>query len=177
MTLEATLPRANIALIVDVETDNRKRSAQELRADLKRGGATLGPTAFLFRRLGRVVFEGRDTGPGVDDIMDAALDAGARDLDADEHGDVVVWTEPSATAAVVGAVAAPFGLGVLRSDIVWSPVGDTSVLLGDEEAAVELGELLERLRTYPEVQGLYANVTRGAVSDLAWAKIEDNLDL
>jgi transcriptional/translational regulatory protein YebC/TACO1 len=189
VTLEAMMP-PGVALMIDVETDNRARSLKDLRLAVKKAGGThaSGSTAFFFTRLGRVVFaaaaaatagdKGGRTTASLDDVLDRAIDAGAEDVDADADGNTVVWTPPSLTTAVVEAVAAPLGLPVLSSAIVWSPNEDTKVRVEDVEAVRNLGALLVKLREFPEVQAVYANAVRGdTVSDEDWAVVEENLDL
>lgn len=166
----------SIALIVDLETESKLRALQDLNQMIKKAKGSPSSSRFFFSRLGRVVFERTEGGPDVDQIMDDAIEAGAEDLQHDEDGNIVVWTQPSDTMQVCKSVGSKFGLKILSSDIVWTPNEDTKTKLDASDELVSFTELLEALKEYPEVQAVYSNVTRGAMSDEQWAKIEENLD-
>jgi transcriptional/translational regulatory protein YebC/TACO1 len=175
LTFEAVMP-PSIALIVDVETESKLRALQELNQMVKKAKGSASASRFFFSRLGRVVFEKGESGLDVDHIMDDAIEAGAEDLENDADGNIVVWTQPSGTMQVCKAVGSKFGLKILSSDIIWAANEDTKTKLDASEELVNFTELLEALREYPEVQAVYSNVSKGAMSDEEWAKIEDNLD-
>ncbi|GKT87891.1 DUF28 domain-containing protein [Colletotrichum tofieldiae] len=168
LTLEAILP-PGVALIIEAETESKARSLQDLKVLIKKHKGTANTATFFFTRLGRVVFEAREGGPGVDDIMDDAIEAGAEDLEADEEGNLVVWTQPNMTNAVASGVGPKFGLKLLSSDIIWSANEDTKVKLDEGLEASTLGELLAALQEFPEVQA-------GEIPEEEWARIEENLD-
>jgi transcriptional/translational regulatory protein YebC/TACO1 len=174
--LEIIMP-PNIAIIVDIETDNKARSLQNIRTDLKRTSGTFGSTMFSFTRVGRVVFEVQDSGPSMGDIMDAAIEAGAEDVWTDDEGNTVVSTQPNLTKTVIEAVGEPFGLKVLSSEIVWSPNENTVVKIDDAEIAKEMARLLEAVREYSEVQAIYSNAVKGSISDAEWSEVQEHLDL
>ncbi|GKT53673.1 DUF28 domain-containing protein [Colletotrichum tofieldiae] len=175
LTLEAILP-PGVALIIEAETESKARSLQDLKVLIKKHKGTANTATFFFTRLGRVVFEAREGGPGVDDIMDDAIEAGAEDLEADEEGNLVVWTQPNMTNAVASGVGPKFGLKLLSSDIIWSANEDTKVKLDEGLEASTLGELLAALQEFPEVQAVYGNPARGEIPEEEWARIEENLD-
>lgn len=190
-----------VALIVDAETDSRARTLQLLRTVAKRHKATAGSAEFFFRRAGRVVFApgggdgaaeggegggGGDAPPatapvGVEDVMDAAIEAGAEDLEADEEGNIVVWTGPGGTSQIVGALgggpSAAFDLKVLSSAIVWTPVEETRAPVDSAEEVGKIADLAAALRENPDVQAIYSNATRGeGVSEEEWARLDGELD-
>ncbi|OHW95040.1 DUF28 domain-containing protein [Colletotrichum incanum] len=175
LTLEAILP-PGVALIIEAETESKARSLQDLKVLIKKHKGTANTATFFFTRLGRVVFEAKEGGPGVDDIMDDAIEAGAEDLEADEEGNLVVWTQPNMTNAVASGVGPKFGLKLLSSDIIWSANEDTKVKLDEGLEASTLGELLAALQEFPEVQAVYGNPAKGDIPEEEWAKIEENLD-
>ncbi|KAL9949393.1 hypothetical protein D7B24_003755 [Verticillium nonalfalfae] len=174
-----------VALIVDCETDSKGRSLQDLMLIAKRHKGRTGSSAtFLFTRLGRVVFEPRDpAAPAetpavtVDDILDEAIEAGAEDIETDDDGNIVIWTQPNMTTAVTQALGPSFGDRILSSEIIWAANEDTKVKVDTELDAQGLADLLAALQEQPEVQGIYANVARGSISDEDWQRIEDNLDM
>jgi len=166
----------SLALIVEVETESKLYVLQELNSMVKKRNGSASASKFFFTRRGRVVFEKNDKGIDVDQIMDDAIEAGAEDLGNDEDGNIVVWTEPTETMHLCKTIASKFGLKVLESDIIWQPNEDTMAKLDASEAQVEFRKLLKDIRSLPDVQAIYSNVTRGAISDEEWDKIEEYLD-
>ncbi|KAI0103087.1 YebC-like protein [Hypoxylon sp. NC0597] len=172
LTIEVMMP-PSVAMVIDVETENRQRALQELRNLVKRHKATITPTAFLFSRLGRTVLKG--TGGDFDEILMQALEAGAEDVEQDENGDVILWTQPNTTHQTAQNLSKVISTEILNSEIIWTPTGD-KVKLDDEEATAAISKFLSALQEYPEVQGVYANAERGAISEELWNAVEDNLD-
>ncbi|TID02777.1 putative transcriptional regulatory protein [Colletotrichum higginsianum] len=172
-------PAPGVALIIEAETESKARSLQDLKVLIKRHKGAANAAAFFFTRLGRVVFEAAGEGgggPGVDDILDDAIEAGAEDLEADDDGNLVVWTQPNMTNAVASGVGPKFGLKLLSSDIIWSANDDTKVKLDKGLEATSLADLLAALQEFPEVQAVYGNPVKGDMSEEEWARIEENLD-
>jgi transcriptional/translational regulatory protein YebC/TACO1 len=173
LTIEAMMP-ASVAVVIDVESDNRKRSLQDVRMLIKKYGGTVAPTAFLFSRRGRTVLRGSD-GADFDDVLMQALEAGAEDVEQDEDNNIVLWTQPSQTHQAAESLAKALSTEVVDSDIIWAPAAD-SVKLDDEEATANLGAFLAGLQDLSDVQAVYANAERGAASEEAWRAVEENLD-
>ncbi|KAH6636414.1 transcriptional regulator TACO1-like protein [Chaetomium tenue] len=175
ITFEAMMP-PSIALIVDLESESKLRALQDLNQMVKKAKGSTSSSKFFFSRLGRVVFEKGENGQDVDQIMDDAIEAGAEDLENDADGNIIVWTQPSATMQVCKTVGSKFGLKILSSDIIWTANDDTKAKLDASEELKSFTDLLEALREYPEVQAVYSNVSKGSMSDEEWARIEENLD-
>jgi transcriptional/translational regulatory protein YebC/TACO1 len=175
VTVEAIMP-PGIALIIDIETDSKGRTLQDVKSLLKKHGGTTSSTTFFFQRLGRIVFETNSGGPGLDEIMDCAIEAGAEDLETDEDGRIAVWTQPSDTTAVAQAITGAFDMTVVSSGIIWSAHEDTKVRIDSSDSANLFRDLLTGLRDLSEVQATYANATQGDLADEAWSKIDENLD-
>ncbi|KAJ0296997.1 hypothetical protein COL5a_010712 [Colletotrichum fioriniae] len=177
LTLEAILP-PGVALIIEVETESKARSLQDLKVLVKKHRGAANATTFFFTRLGRVVFAAKEGGApvSIDDIMDDAIECGAEDLEADEEGNLVVWTQPNMTNAVVNGVGPKFELELLSSEIIWNANEDTKVKIDEGLEATTLGELLAALQEFPEVQAVYGNPTRGDIPEEQWSGIEENLD-
>jgi transcriptional/translational regulatory protein YebC/TACO1 len=178
LTYEAMVP-PSVALIMDVETENKLRLMQDLNQIIKKAKGSASPSKFFFSRTGRVVFEKslKENGPGADDIMDDAIEAGAEDIEEDEEGNIVVWTQPNRTTEVCRVGEEKHDLKILSSDIVWSPNEDTKVKLDAGIASTNLAELLAALQDYPDVQAVYSNVAMGSMSEEEWAAIEENMDV
>jgi len=176
-----------VALVIDVETDSKARSLEDIKVQIKKhkGRAGTGAMSF-FTRLGRAVFavqpesaDGSETMPQespltVDDVLDEAIEAGAEDIETDDEGNVVVWTQPNMTSAVTSALGPRFGGRVLSSEIIWKTNAETKV--DKLQDARLLADLLEYLQENPEVQAVYANAVNGSLSEEVWSRIEDNID-
>ncbi|KAK3357003.1 transcriptional regulator-domain-containing protein [Lasiosphaeria hispida] len=175
MTFEAIV-QPSIAIILDIETDNKLRALQKIREIVKKGKGVSTASKFFFSRLGRVVFEKGDSGLDVDAIMVDALEAGAEDLETDSDGNLVVWTQPTSTMQVCKDVGTKFGLTIQSSDIIWSPKKDMETKVDGGWEIVKFTSMLLELRGYPDVQAIYANIARGDMTDEEWDKIEENLD-
>ncbi|OTB02274.1 hypothetical protein M426DRAFT_322851 [Hypoxylon sp. CI-4A] len=173
ITLEVMMS-PSVAMVIDVETENRQRALQELRTMIKRHKGTMTPTTFLFTRLGRTVLKGK--GEDFDEVLMQALDAGAEDVEQDESGDIVLWTQPNNTHQAAQNLSKELSTEILSSDIIWSPSAD-KVKLDDAEATAALGNFLAALQEYPDVQAVYANAEQGAVPEEIWQAVEENLDV
>jgi len=174
LTFEVMMP-PSVALILDIETDNRQRVLQDLNCLVRRCKGTPTPTKFFFSRVGRVVF-GASEGAGMDEIMDDAIEAGAEDLEAGEDGTVVVWTQPNQTNQVAQAIRGKFNLEVLSADIIWSPNRDAKSKVGSSGEVQRLVELLARLREHQDVQAIYSNVAQGDMDGQARDQLGGHLD-
>lgn len=174
MTVEAILP-STIALIIEVETDNRNRTLQDLRTTLKAYKGTVTPTNYLFQKRGRVVFEKDEKGLGIDEVLEDAIEAGAEDVELDD-GHLVVWTEPNMTIAAAQTLRKSHGLEIASSDIIWDPKEETLVPLQTMDHMASLAGLADALHDDPTVQGVYANVAQGLMTDEIWGEIQGRLD-
>ncbi|WP_338845601.1 YebC/PmpR family DNA-binding transcriptional regulator [Massilia sp. W12] len=143
------------AIIVDCMTDNRVRTVAEVRhAFSKFGGnmGTEGSVAFMFKHCGQMFFA-----PGVDEdkLMEAALEAGADDVIADDEGGFEVLCPPNDFAAIKEKVEAA-GFKPEVAEIVMRPDNETTVT-GDD--AVKMQKLLDALENLDDVQEVFTNVT------------------
>lgn len=141
------------AIIVDCMTDNRVRTVAEVRhAFSKFGGnmGTEGSVAFLFKHCGQLFFA-----PGVneDALMEAALEAGAEDVIADEEGGFEVITAPHDFAAVKEALEKA-GFKAEMAEVVMKPATETE-FSGDD--AIKMQKLLDALENLDDVQEVYTN--------------------
>ncbi|OAA74620.1 DUF28 domain protein [Akanthomyces lecanii RCEF 1005] len=177
MTLEFLVP-PEIALIVDIETDNKQRTLQDLKLAVKKAGGITGSTAFNFARRGRAVFKPKDGGAALSDLLDEAIEHdGAQDVEGNAEGGYVLWTEPSVLMAITKAFASKFDLELSAADIVWAPNEDTMVKLDSDESAATLSSLLATLKEYSEVKAIFANTKQGRANEDAWEAVERHLDV
>jgi YebC/PmpR family DNA-binding regulatory protein len=142
-----------VGVIVEVLTDNRNRAASSVRTVFGKNGGNLGETgsvAFMFDRLGQIAYP---ASVGSDDkVMEAAIEAGAEDVESDEDGHVI-YTAFEDLSAVVEALEA--GLGTPRSTgVVWRPKTLTPV--GSDEATT-LFKLIDALDDDDDVQNVFTN--------------------
>ena len=142
-----------IALIVEALTDNRNRTASDVRAALTKAGGSLGETnsvSFLFDRRGQVSYPA--AAASGEAMFEAAVEAGADDVESGEEEHLVLCA-PEALNAVRDALETRFGPSA-AARLVWRPKGLTPV--GDETAEA-LFKLLETLEDSDDVQNVFAN--------------------
>jgi YebC/PmpR family DNA-binding regulatory protein len=141
------------AIIVDCMTDNRVRTVAEVRhAFSKFGGnmGTEGSVAFMFQHVGQFLFA-----PGVeeDKLMEAALEAGADDVIADDEGGFEVLCDPNAFAGVKEALEKA-GFKADSAEVIMKP--DTETVFTGEDA-LKMQKLLDALENLDDVQEVYTN--------------------
>jgi transcriptional/translational regulatory protein YebC/TACO1 len=163
-------------MIIEAETDNKNRTHMIIREQIKRAGGVVTPTTYLFQKKGRIAFEKDERNLGVDEVLDEAIEAGAEDVETDEEGNIVVWTEPNMTTSAAGALQKSLDLKVISSDIIWDANEDTKVSLSDDNGLKLLSELLEALQDNSEVQGVYANLRQGDLPGDVWENVQNGLD-
>ena len=144
---------SGVAVIVDCLSDNRNRTASEVRhAFTKHGGnlGTDGSVAYMFNKKGIISY-----GPGADEdsIMEAALDGGAEDVVANDDGSIDVYTTPDDFSDVLAAMQAS-GHDPDNAEVTFE--ADTSSPL-DQDGAEKLLRLVEFLEDLDDVQDVYTN--------------------
>ena len=143
-----------VAVIVEALTDNRNRTASEVRHMFSKHGGNLGATgavAWQFERRG-VVLVAAD-GVDEDELVLAAADAGAEDVERDGET-FVVSSSPDELTAVRQALEAA---GYTLESVGLSMVPKTTVAIGDESTAKQVVRLVEGLEDNDDVQDVYAN--------------------
>jgi YebC/PmpR family DNA-binding regulatory protein len=142
-----------VAVIVEVLTDNRNRTAGEVRATFTKSGGNLaetGAVSFMFDRVGVIEYDAAVA--GADAMFDAALEAGAVDVVSGETGHEI-YAAPDRFVAVSKALEAKFG-EPRRAALVWRPQNTVAVSDGHGE---KLLKLIESLNEHDDVQNVYAN--------------------
>lgn len=112
---------------------------------------------------------------GPDDVLEDAIEVGAEDVEGDEEGNIILWTEPSQTNAAAQGLAGKLDLKIGRMGVVWDANEETMVEVEEKDSGFFI-EFLARLREEPNVIGVYANVRKGRLSDEVWEEIESLLD-
>ena len=152
LTYEGYAP-GGIAVLVEVMTDNRNRTVAAVRhAFSKRGGnlGTDGSVAYLFTRKGQLSFA---AGVDEDQLMEAALDAGAEDIESNDDGSFDVLTEPDTFGAVKDALDAAEQKAI-HAEVALVP--STKAQL-DADLAPKLLNLVDALEDLDDVQEVYSN--------------------
>jgi YebC/PmpR family DNA-binding regulatory protein len=145
---------AGVAVIVNVLTDNKNRSAGNVRHAFTKHGGNMGAAgcvSFMFQKKGQLIIERTDE-TDEDELMMMALDAGAEDFAAEDEV-FIVTTAPEEFGTVREALEAN-KLEFLEADIKMIPNLFTAV---DEETAVKIQKMLDALEDDDDVQDVYHN--------------------
>jgi len=143
---------AGVAIMVEAVTDNRSRTAQEVRSAFERSGGRLsgpGSVAHSFRPVGQIVVKS----PDADTVLTAAAEAGAEDIESDTE-ETIVYCEPNKLESVKQALEGG-GLEVINSELSKKPT--TNVNIADEGQANSILSLVSKLEDLDDVQKVYAN--------------------
>ncbi|MCI0431364.1 MAG: YebC/PmpR family DNA-binding transcriptional regulator [Rhodospirillales bacterium] len=147
-----------IAIIVEALTDNRNRTASELRAAFSKHGGSLGESgsvAFMFDRIGRILY-----GPEVasaDAMLEAAIEVGADNVESSDDGHEITC-RPDSFSEVRDGLEAKFG-PAREARLAWQPVTTVPVGQGTAESLLKLLDVLE---DSDDVQTVSANFEIGA---------------
>jgi YebC/PmpR family DNA-binding regulatory protein len=142
-----------VAIIVEALTDNRNRSASNVRAAFTKAGGAMGETgsvSFMWDRVGEIVYP--PSAGDAEKVMEAAIDAGADDVESSEEGHVV-YCHPDQLHQVVKALEGRFG-DPRAARILWRPKTAVPV---EEESGQKLIRMLDGLEDLDDVQNVYAN--------------------
>ena len=144
-----------VAVIVNATTDNRNRTAADVRHVFDKAGGSLGTTgcvSYMFNRKGIIVIEKKATSMSEDDLMMLALECGAEDFSAeDEYYEIT--TSPEDFSSVREALEAK-GLTFAEADIQMVP---TTYVDLDEKGAEKMERLIERLDELDDVSEIFHN--------------------
>jgi YebC/PmpR family DNA-binding regulatory protein len=144
---------AGIAIIVEALTDNRNRTASDVRSAFAKHGGALGETnsvSFLFKRLGVIRYPAAPV--SADDMLEAAIEVGAENAESDTEAHEIT-TAADDFFAVRDALEARFGAPE-SARLEWRPI--TTVALDEARATVVL-KLIDLLDDSDDVQNVYAN--------------------
>ena len=143
-----------IALIVEAVTDNRNRTAAEVRSSFTKFGGTLGETgsvSFMFNNIGQIIYDKNIRSD--EDVFEIAIEAGADDVSSDENNHEII-TSVNEYNNVREKLENLLGIPE-QADIIWKPVNFVTV--NDEKKATSIFKLLETLDNCEDVQGVYSN--------------------
>ena len=146
---------SGIAVIIEALTDNRNRTAANVRSAFTKGGGNMGQSgsvSFQFDHVGQIIIE-KSPDINEDELMMLALEAGATDVLIEDEGYEVV-TEPHGFSAVREAVEQA-GIAVLNAEITMLP--RLTAPLPDQEDVKKMNKLLDMLENDDDVQNVYHN--------------------
>ena len=143
-----------VALIVDALTDNRNRTAAEVRSSFTKYGGNLGETgsvSFMFNNVGQIVYKKNIISEN--EIFDIAIEVGANDVKADENNYEII-TSVNEFNNVREKLESVLGVPDM-AELIWSP--ENNVQIDDERKATSILKLLDTLDNCEDVQGVYGN--------------------
>jgi len=145
------------ALIVDCLTDNRTRTAADVRHAFTKFGGNLGApgsVAFLFKHVGQLLYA---PGTNEDKLMEAALDAGADDVITNEDGSIEVLAGPYEFARVKAALERA-GFKAEIAEVTMKPSNETEMSADD---SAKMQKLMDALESLDDVQDVYTTAVLG----------------
>ena len=143
-----------VAVLVEVSTDNRNRSASEIRSLVAKNNGTIasqGSVTRLFHRKGQIIIP-RDAA-NEDQLMEVALDAGAEDFKAEPQGYEII-TDPAHFEAVHKQIEAK---GIKADVAEMTALPTVTVPLPDDRAVVAVNKLIDALEDHDDVKEVYSN--------------------
>ena len=147
---------SGVAIIVDTLTDNKNRTAANVRNAFTKGGGNVGTTgcvSYMFDKKGQIIIDKEECEMDADELMMLALDAGAEDF-AEVEDSFEVLTDPDSFSAVREALEAA-GVPMAEADVTMIP--QTWVELTDEDDIKKINRILDMLDEDDDVQATYHN--------------------
>lgn len=148
---------SGIAIIVEALTDNKNRTAANVRSAFSKGGGSIGTqgcVSYMFDEKGQIIIDREECEMEADDLMMLALDAGAEDF-SEEEDSFEILTTPDDFSAVRSALEAE-GIAMASADITMIP--QNYVALTDETALSQLQRTLDMLDEDDDVQAVFTNL-------------------
>ncbi|MHA3770676.1 YebC/PmpR family DNA-binding transcriptional regulator [Verrucomicrobiota bacterium sgz303538] len=155
-----------VALIIEVATDNKNRTAADLRLIFSKGHGNLassGSVSYMFKRKGQITVP--KAVASEDKVLEVALDAGAEDVSADETHHIIITAHDQLYA--VGETLKKAGIEPDSQKLTYLP--DTTVQITDESTAAQVIRLCETLEDNDDVQHVHANfdVTEDVIAKIS----------
>jgi YebC/PmpR family DNA-binding regulatory protein len=143
-----------IGVIVEALTDNRNRTASDVRTIFNKAGGNLGESGsvgFMFDRVGEIVFAADVT--DADSMFEAALEAGADEVESDDEGHTI-YTDATDLHSVVSTLTSELGKDPESAKLIFKP---KEPMVLDQEAAEKLIRLIDALEDNDDVQVVFGN--------------------
>jgi YebC/PmpR family DNA-binding regulatory protein len=144
-----------VAVMVEVLTDNRNRSAAEVRHIFSKNGGNMGESgcvSFLFNRKGQITINKQEYTLDEDEVMMVALEAGAEDIETTEES-ITILTSPDELEVVRESLVSA-GIPIASSEVTMVPT-TTVKITGDD--AVKMLKLMDMMEESDDIQNVYAN--------------------
>ena len=145
-----------VAVIVETLTDNKNRTAANVRSAFTKGGGnvgTPGSVSYMFDKKGQIIIDKEECDMDPDELMLLALDAGAEDF-AEEEDSFEVYTDPDDFSVVREALEKE-GIPMMEAEVTMIP--QTWTELTDEDAIKKMNRILDLLNEDDDVQAVYHN--------------------
>jgi len=146
-----------VAIMVSILTDNRNRTAGEIRHIFSKNGGNMGETgcvSWMFKQKGRLVLDKENVKMAEDDLILLALDHGAEDIKTEDEDEYEILTVPEDFQKVKEGLEKE-GLQFTQAEIAMIP--ETTVVVNDPEQARLLLRLMDYLEDHDDVQDTYTN--------------------
>ena len=143
-----------VAIIVETLTDNKNRTAANVRAAFTKGGGNIGTpgcVSFMFDKRGQILIDKEECDMDADELMMAALDLGAEDFN-DEEDSYEILTDPENFSAIREGLEK---LGIPMADAEVTMIPQNWVTLSDEEDIKKMNRILDLLDAEDDVQNVY----------------------
>ena len=153
ITYEGYAP-GGVAVLVETMTDNVNRTVSEVRHGFSKHGGNLGTTgsvSYLFSKRGELLFE-----PGLDEdaLMEAALEAGAEDVEIADDSSIMVVTSPDQSFGQIADALAAAGFTAADAEVTMHPANRIDL---DADTAAKVARLVEHLEDLEDVQAVHHN--------------------
>lgn len=145
-----------VAIMLNAMTDNRNRTAGEMRHIFSKNGGNLGETgcvSWMFNEKGQLTILKESLKLSEDELMLVALEAGAEDMEQEEES-FIIYTNPAEMEAVRQAL---LDQGIEIEEAVVNMIPQNTMEISDPEQAKKLLRLMESLEEHDDTQGVYAN--------------------
>lgn len=155
-----------VGVIVEALTDNRNRSASDIRTIFSKAGGNLGESGsvgFMFDRVGEITYKA-DVGDS-DSVFEAGLEAGAQDVESDDDGHAI-YTDAADLHSVVNALTEEFNVDPESAKLIYKPKEPVDL---DKDGAEKLMRLVDQLEDNDDVQTVYGNFS---IPDEVMAELE-----
>ena len=143
-----------VAIIVETLTDNKNRTAANVRAAFTKGGGNIGTpgcVSFMFDKKGQIIIDKEECDMDPDELMMTALDLGAEDFNEEEDS-YEILTDPDNFSAVREGLEK---LGIPMADAEVTMIPQNWVTLSDEEDIKKMNRILDLLDVEDDVQNVY----------------------
>lgn len=154
-----------VAVMLEIMTDNRNRTASEIRHAFSRNGGSLGESgcvAWVFQEKGLIVIEKTDSDISEDDLMLLAIESGAEDLKVSDDDSYEITTAPGDLPAVKEALEKD-GVDVAYAEVTQLPLTTVKLAGKDAEQMIKLMDILEE---HDDVQNVYTNFETDMLEDM-----------